>query len=213
MTTILICTVGGSHQPIVGAINDLKPDFVVFICTDKDPTTGRAGSRIQIEGGGNCIKAQPQDEKSSLPNIPSQTGLSAQQYEICCTLSDDLDNIYLICSQAIGHAKQRFPAAKVIADYTGGTKSMSAGLVMAALERQDIDLQLVTGSRSDLIKVSDGSEATAPANIEQIRFERAVAPYRQAWTRYAYSEAEAGLRNSIRPDMPNCAASLPASGN
>jgi CRISPR-associated protein (TIGR02710 family) len=71
---------------------------------------------------------------------------------------------------------------------------MSAGLVMAAMEYQDIILQLVTGSRSDLIKVHDGSQYTAYANIEQIRFERQIAPYRQAWTRYAYSEAEAGLK-------------------
>ena len=116
-----------------------------------------------------------------------------------CTLSDDLDQIYLDCSNAIDAALGRFPNAKIIADYTGGTKSMSAGLVMAALEHQDIELQLVTGSRSDLIKVHDGSQYAACANIEQIRFERLIAPYRQAWTRYAYSEAEAGLSQITAP--------------
>ena len=194
MTNILICTVGGSHQPIVSAINNQRPDYVIFICTDKDPATGRPGSSVQITGTGNCIKLQQNDEKPTLPNIPAQTGLTEGQYQICITESDDLDRIYLACTNAINTALSRFPDAKLIADYTGGTKSMSAGLVMAALEHQDIELQLITGSRGDLIKVNDGSEYAACANIEQIRFERLIAPYRQAWSRYAYSEAEAGLK-------------------
>ncbi len=199
MTKILICTVGGSHQPIVSAINEQHPDHVIFICTGKDPATGRNGSSIQITGSGNCIKAQYLDEKPTLPNIPAQTGLTAGQYEVCCTLSDDLDRIYLDCSNAINAAVNRFPNAKIIADYTGGTKSMSAGLAMAALEHQDIELQLVTGGRADLIKVHDGSQYAASANSDQIRYERLIAPYRQAWTRYAYSEAEAGLSRITAP--------------
>lgn len=202
MTQILICTVGGSHQPIVSAINDLRPDYVVFICTDKDPATGRAGSVSQIDGKGSCIKAHPADEKPSLPNIPAQTGLSTEQFQTVLTLSDDLDRIYLDCNQAIDSILLRFPVAKIAADFTGGTKSMSAGLIMAALERPEIDLQLVTGSRADLIKVQDGSQFTAQANSEQIRFQRLIAPYRQAWNRYAYSEAEAGLKN-IKPPSHN----------
>ncbi len=200
MTQILICTVGGSHQPIVSAIKELRPDYVVFICTDKDPASGQAGSRSEIEGKGNFIKAHRDDEKPSLPNIPTQTGLSAEQYHIVLTLSDDLDHIYLDCNQAIDDVVQRFPAAKIAANFTGGTKSMSAGLIMAALEKPEIDLQLVTGSRADLVKVQDGSQFTAQANSEQVRFQRQIAPYRQAWTRYAYSEAEAGL---IKIKPPN----------
>lgn len=201
MTTILICTVGGSHQPIVTAIKEVRPDFVQFICTDKDPGTGRPGSNVQITGNGNCIKASNQDEKPSLPNIPSQTGLKPEQFEICLTLSDDLDCIYADCCQALAFLVQRFPSSSFVADYTGGTKSMSAGLIMAALERQDIQLQLVTGSRADLIKVHDGSQFAAFANIEKIRFERLIAPYRQAWSRFAYSEAEAGLKDIKAPGI------------
>ena len=198
MTQVLLCTVGGSHQPIVSAINELRPDFVVFICTDRDPATNQPGSRAQIEGKGNCIKARPSDDKPTLPNIPAQTGLTAEQYETVPTLSDDLDQIYRDCNAAIDRINAQFADAKMAADFTGGTKSMSAGLIMAALERPDIDLQLVTGSRADLLKVQDGSQFTAPANSEQIRFQRQIAPYKQAWSRYAYSEAEAGLK-SLKP--------------
>lgn len=200
MTNILICTVGGSHQPIVSAINDQRPDYVVFICTGKDLATNKAGSSNQIEGKGCCIKANNTDDKPTLPNIPAQTGLSPEQYQVCLTLPDDLDRIFLDCNKALDELSERFPTASITADFTGGTKSMSAGLIMAALERPDINLQMVTGSRADLIKVQDGSQFTAPANSEQIRYQRLIAPYRQAWTRYAYSEAEAGLRQIKAPN-------------
>jgi len=193
MTQILICTVGGSHQPIVSAINDLRPDFVVFICTDKNPATQQPGSRIQIEGKGNCINAHPNDDKPTLPNIPAQTGLVAGQYEVVLTLPDNLDCIYLDCVTAIDGISRRFPDAQIAADYTGGTKSMSAGLVMAVVESSGIDLQLVTGSRADLIKVQDGSQFSGKADCERVRYRRLTEPYRRAWQRYAYSEAVAGL--------------------
>jgi CRISPR-associated protein (TIGR02710 family) len=198
MTTILICTVGGSHQPIVSAIADQRPDFVIFICTGNDPATGQQGSVSQITGQGMCIKANFGDAKPTLPSIPVQAGLQPEQYRVQSTLADNLDQIYLDCSRAIVEALTEHPDAKLIADYTGGTKSMSAGLVMAVLEHQEIELRLMTGGRSDLIKVQDGSEFSVLANIEQLRFERLLAPYRQAWSRYAYSEAEAGLK-LIRP--------------
>lgn len=193
MTQILICTVGGSHQPIVSAINDLRPDFVVFICTDRDPATNQPGSRVQIEGKGNCIKAHNGDANPTLPNILTQTGLASEKYEMVLTLSDNLDRIYLDCVTAIDDISRRFPDARIVADYTGGTKSMSAGLVMAVVESPGIDLQLVTGSRADLIKVQDGSQFSGKADCERVRYRRLTEPYRRAWQRYAYSEAVAGL--------------------
>jgi len=194
MTNILICTVGGSHQPIVSAITGQRPDYVIFICTGNDPATGQQGSVSQITGQGMCIKANFGDAKPTLPSIPVQAGLQPEQYRVQRTLADNLDQIYLDCSNAIQSALTEHTGAKLTADYTGGTKSMSAGLVMAVLEHQEIELRLMIGGRSDLIKVQDGSEFSALANIEQLRFERLLAPYRQAWTRYAYSEAEAGLK-------------------
>lgn len=53
---------------------------------------------------------------------------------------------------------ERFPGARFIADYTGGTKTMTAALVCTALERDDVTLQLVSGARPDLVAVRDGTE-------------------------------------------------------
>jgi hypothetical protein len=89
--TLLICTVDGSHQPIVTAIKDIQPDAVYFICTSNDPGTGRPGSNVQITGKGYCIKAQNNDDKPSLPNIPTQPGLTENQVAVFETLAGDLN--------------------------------------------------------------------------------------------------------------------------
>jgi hypothetical protein len=48
--TILICTVGGSHQLILKAIENTQPAYICFICSGRDPETGRSGSETQIMG-------------------------------------------------------------------------------------------------------------------------------------------------------------------
>lgn len=235
-----ISTVGGSHVPIVRAILESRADYVCFLCTGPDPETGKAGSNVQIEGKGIFIKARPDDPMPTLPNIPTQCGLSAEQFELRRVPSDDLDAIYDVCRAALhdlrqrqhsapppsggrpggGNAPdvslslpptpsrregertvthQRHPGMRIVADYTGGTKSMSAALVLAAIDAEGVALQLVTGNRVDLVRVRDGAENAAPANIEAIRLERRMQPYLNAWERHAYAEAEAGLRGLPTP--------------
>ena len=87
----------------------------------------------------------------------------------------------------------RFPGARFIADYTGGTKTMTAALVCAALESEDVELQLVAGARPDLQRVADGTEQAVAASVARLRLDRAMAPFLGAWRRYAYYEAADGL--------------------
>ena len=199
LRTLLLCTVGGSHVPIVRAIQESGADYVCFLCTGPDPNTGKAGSDAQIEGQGFCIRERPTDDKPTLPNIPSQCGLAAGRYELRRVPSDDLDAIHGLCREALADLRRRYPQARLLADYTGGTKSMSAALVLAALDSEDVELQLVTGNRVDLVRVRDGAETAAPATIEAIRLQRRMQPYLNAWTRHAYAEAEAGLRRLPTP--------------
>lgn len=206
--TVLICTVGGSHQPIVRAIGEMRPRFVCFICTGRDPTTGQPGSEIQITGNGNVIKANRCDNGPSLPNIPAQTGLSGEQFEVCLIPSDDLDTAYKTISDALTTLRHRFPDAALVADYTGGTKTMTAALVMAVLETEDVELRLVTGARADLIKVRDGTESSMIASTEHLRLRRAMAPYLAAWGRYAYGEACQGLTTIPAPHNPQLRSEL-----
>lgn len=88
---------------------------------------------------------------------------------------------------------ERFPGARRLADYTGGTKTMSAALVLEALEAEGVLLQLVAGNRADLVRVRDGTEMALPARMDAIRLRRAMAPFLAAWKRFAYDEAAAGL--------------------
>ncbi len=205
---ILICTVGGSHEPILTALRQTTPDFVCFICTDRDPATGRPGSDVQIVGKGSCIKARPGDDKPTLPNIPTQAGLRDDHYEVIHVPADDLDEVFRILCAAIQRLGQRFPNGQLLADYTGGTKTMTAGLVSAALESDGVALQLVTGSRADLIKVRSGMEMVTQANVERVRLERAMRPYVAAWRRFAYAEAYQGLAGLARPRDSALAARL-----
>lgn len=192
--TVLFCTVGGSHQPIVTAIRETSPRNVVFFCTGRDPGTGYPGSGQQITGKGRCIKAAPGDEHPSLPNIPAQCGLDAAGYECVLVAADQLDDAFEVMHETIARwSAARQPGARLVADYTGGTKTMSAALVLAALEVGDVDLRLTTGARADLVRVRDGTQLGAPAGIEALRLHRAMAPLLAAWTRHAYDEAAHGL--------------------
>ncbi len=196
MKTRLICTVGGSHEPILQAIRSLQPTRVCFVCSDDDPATGNKGSYIQITGKGNVIKAHFRDEAPRLPNIPSQVGLDESQFEVIKVSPDDFDDVY---HQALSWMCRQSPDAEnIVADYTGGTKTMSAALAVAALDCDGVELQLVSGSRSNLVKVESGSEQVIDATVEGSRFRRKLDQAVAAWGRHAYEETAALLGN-MRP--------------
>ena len=106
---------------------------------------------------------------------------------------DDLDQAFLVMRGAILRLAERFPNVDFVADYTGGTKTMTAALVCAALDSDRVTLQLVSGARADLERVQDGSEHAMEASVARLRLDRAMAPYLGAWNRFAYREAAEGL--------------------
>jgi hypothetical protein len=143
-----------------------------------------------------------------LPNIAMQAELPADSYEVWEVPPDDLDAAVGTMLEAIAKLKQRFPQTEVVADYTGGTKTMTAALVMAALESESVQLRLVTGARGDLIQVHDGSQMGVAVSAERIRLRRAMAPYIAAWDRYAYGEAADGLYRLPAPQSADLRAEL-----
>ena len=191
-STILLCTVGGSHQPILKSIEANEPDYTCFFCTERDPVTDKPGSITQVTGTGNVISKR-WGEKPTLPNIPTQAGLDADSFDAKPVPADDLDRACVAMRTSAAHLAARFPGARFIADYTGGTKTMTAALVYTALDRDDVELKLVTGSRPDLVAVQDGTEQAMRATTERLRIDLAMARSLRAWQRYAYSEAAAGL--------------------
>ena len=196
---VLVCTVGGSHQPILTALGELAPDHVVFICTGRDPGTGRAGSVQQIRGKGLVIRASPDDAQPGLPNIPVQAGLTEERFEELLVPVDDLDAAFVAIDEKLASLQQRFPEARLVADYTGGTKTMTAALVAAALEHPRVELQVVTGNRANLVRVLDGTQYAAPASVDGIRMGRAIQAQVAAWQRFGYEEAAQGLARVPAP--------------
>ena len=198
---VLLCTVGGSHQPIVAAIEALKDRasrneekyFVCFFCTE--PSGGRPGSIEQITGSGNVVKANFSDRKPILPNIPSQTRLKEACFTTCVVPPDGLNDVYLRMRHQIRKLSKKFESARFVADYTGGTKAMTAALVCAALESENIELQVVIGARGDLVSVSDGTHAAACVDVSPMRIERAVARHLRAWEWFAYNQAARTLQD------------------
>ncbi len=207
--TVLLCTVGGSHQPILTAIRELAPGFVSFIVTGKDAATGRPGSINTIVGNGTPIEVRRGgDIIERLPNIPTLAGLSSDGFACIEVPADDLDETVERIAKAIAELRARFPGAALVADYTGGTKTMTAALVMAAIDAEDVELQLITGSRADLVKVRDGSQAGLAVSAEGVRLRRAMQPYLAAWQRFAYGEAAEGLARLAQPRDPALRAEL-----
>ena len=202
--TVLLCTVGGSHKPVVKAIASVDPDYTCFFCTDKDPESGRPGSIVQVTGKGKVVKAHPGDKTPTLPNIPTQAGLTEERIKIRTVPADDLDGAFTAMRSEIAELASRFPDAKFVADYTGGTKTMTAALVCAALDRTDLELQLVAGARPDLLQVAAGTEQTMVASVARLRLDRTMTPFFEAWHRYAYHEAAEGLEAiRIATDSPD----------
>ena len=146
-----------------------------------------------MTGPGNVIKANPNDHRPTLPNIPVQGGLADNQFEVRIVPSDDLDGAYTRMRETVSSLSTRFPDARFVADYTGGTKTMTAALVCAALQSDELELQLVSGARRDLVGVVDGTEQAMTVSAARLRLARAMDPYLAAWKRYAYQEAATGL--------------------
>ena len=92
--------------------------------------------------------------------------------------------------------------SSIIADYTGGTKSMTAALLLAALECDNAQPYMVTGQRENLSQVTDGTEIAVPASVERIRFRHqwsvAIAP----WKHFGYSESATSLEAITCPTDP-----------
>ena len=198
MTKILFITVGGSHQPIATSINSQKPDRVVFICSD-----GVRGSKSQIIGEGKpCEVRKGTEVIETLPNIPTQLGLGdrfdPERDLLLIQEPDDLSECYNKISQKIFEVKQEELGCQMVADYTGGTKTMSVALATASLD-SDILLFITTSTtRPNLIKVESG-ERTRRAPTSGVVVTRTIEKTLPVYLeRYNYAAAIADLSNLIQ---------------
>ncbi len=189
MSTILALTVGGSPAPVLTAVRDYQPAHVCFIAT-----SGSKGSRPTVDGPGRPCRTDSGDA----PSIVTQLGLATHQFRVVeLNDPDDLPQIYAVCRETLRALAQEFPAARRIADYTGGSKSMGVGLALAALE-SGWDLSLVRGQRTDLVKVVDGTEMAGLVNSWEVRARQQMEEARHLFNAYAYASAGELLAGLLR---------------
>ncbi len=197
---ILVATVGGSCTPIVNAIRTHQPDFVVFICSDDDPISGTKGSYVTVDSPHNPCNTY---QKPPRPSIVAQTGLQREQYEIIRLRdADDLNSAYRVIYTTLKDLLDRYPDARIIADYTGGTKTMSAALVLAGvnLKNRGIQLSLVKGARSNLVKVEDPDAAPSLVDTIEIRIDELIHTVQILFERYDYAAARELIESFYREE-------------
>ncbi len=201
---ILILTVGGSCAPIVTSIKQNKPDEVHLICSDDTDTT--KGSYHTITGKGNVCGKDPQNPDE--PNILEQAGLSKEKegdkyHAHKIKNFDNFNDCYIETLNLLKSIKEKYPDAEIIADYTGGTKSMSVGLGAAAMVVSGVTLCLVKGTRADLIKVQNGTQRIRLTQMNIGFLKQQIDVARSLMDRYDYDGAIGILEEAVKhPDIP-----------
>lgn len=188
---VLLITVGGSPEPIRSTWHHLKPDKTYFICSEDDPNSGHKGSYVEIGNG--------KDGK-----LAASLGLSPEQFEVIQVPADQPDQAYGIIHMLIDKIYQQIPGVKISVDYTGGTKSMSASLFAAAVDYSDIQIYMVTGTRTNFEKVQHDTHYTSQVAADNLRLEREFRLALQYWENYDYGAAARRLQQLIvgRPPQP-----------
>jgi len=197
MKKILILSVGGSSEPIVNAIHFYKPDFVYFFCS-----SGQKGSSITIDGPGEPCgnksksKCPKCGHEYNLGNpkgkaIVFQVGLSKNKYEkISVDDPDNLNLCYCTLVNLLTSIKTIYPEAQIIANYTGGTKTMSAVMALVGIMTEEWDLSLNKGPRLDIIKIK-GGDIPVVINKWQIFAEQSLVSAAKILENYDYALADA----------------------
>jgi CRISPR-associated protein (TIGR02710 family) len=184
---VLVCTVGGSHQPVLTALKARHWERVLFVCSAPTP---EARSSVTIVTDAVEIAGSEARPAQRLDPIPVQAGLARDDWELIEVPPDDPDSAFSILADRLRALRQE--GWRVIADYTGGTKSMSAALVLAAFEA-GAELQLVTGRRGDLVRVLDRTEREIAIGTRRVSVAREFERLAAGWGRFAYQEAAEGF--------------------
>lgn len=138
MTDVLIVTLGTSPEPIINCITSLRPDRVVFLCSvESQKLIDIVHSKVPLP-----------DFKPERDVAVLQQRLGTKQSEAVTNELDQLDRVYIRALQLFERVRNENRGCRIIADYTGGTKTMTTGLAMAAIDAGDVQLHLTISDRS-----------------------------------------------------------------
>ena len=188
---ILVATVGGSPTPILQAIAHVRPTFVSFVAskTSQREVLEATSDRKEIPCA-DCGKSLPRSVDA--PSIVAQAGLTPEQFDVLVV--DDPDDFDLVVESVGRHLetlRSAYPHGEITCNYTGGTKSMTAGLVTAALERGDVSLSLVTGKRTDAVAVRGKGSKNRAVSVVNWAVRRTLADAAALFDLRDYASAKA----------------------
>ena len=172
MTLILIASVGSSAAPIASALAARRPDVVLFLATDEQESSPGSAKRV--------------------PGILERAQRPRQPHAILTVPPDDPEAIFLALRERLRRLREEHPDARLVFDYTGGTKSMTSALFQCALATPGAELQFMAGTRETLDRVTAGTERATRIPVDWLLAERAEARLREAWRSFAYAEAAEG---------------------
>jgi len=122
--------------------------------------------------------------------IVFQAGLSKDKYEIITVDDpDDLNLCYTTLVNLSRSIKTIYPEAQIIANYTGGTKTMSATMALVGIMTEEWDLSLNKGPRLDIIKIK-GGDIPVVINKWQIFAEQSLESASKTLENYDYALAD-----------------------
>ncbi|WP_305046705.1 TIGR02710 family CRISPR-associated CARF protein [Geoalkalibacter sp.] len=109
----MLVSVGGSPEPVIFSLNQRRPEYVIYF-------TSRASRKTVRESIEPALEYKPRDHEIIV--TPDEEDLGASVAELLREVPRILDLWEVNFSDVVG-------------DYTGGTKTMSAALVLALAER------------------------------------------------------------------------------
>ncbi|MFC3118248.1 hypothetical protein ACFOHS_08435 [Jhaorihella thermophila] len=197
----LILSVGGSPQPLATAIEQLRPKRIVFVVSDG--SDGSPSSRAMVEQAEITYDHRTGQIGPGLAHHPA----CPADRVIVDVPPDDLDRALARIDDRIAREVRFRP---VTVDYTGGTKTMTAAMVLAATAYPGVRLQFMAGKRSDLSKVAAGTEAAVEMPGDLVGMGRAFTMIWELLGRRQYGAALAVAQHMHR-DVARLSRRVPGS--
>ena len=203
MTEVLVLSVGGSPQPLRTAIEARAWDRIVFVVSDGVGAT--PSSRGQVEAAAISYGRDPDGRDRSGPGLRHLLGCP-RDIAIVGVPPDDLDRALALIDSAL--AAEIAAGRTVTVDYTGGTKTMTAAMVMAASGHEGVALRFMAGRRADLTQVEAGTETPVEMPAHLLGVANLFALARAEVRRRAYGPA-LGLMSQVERSIAVQKAGLP----
>jgi CRISPR-associated protein (TIGR02710 family) len=164
MKDVLIVTLGTSPEPIINCITSLRPWRVVFLCSiETKNLVETVRGRVPLP-----------DFNEARDVVILQQRLRSGHGEDNCNELDQLDHVYIRSLNLFLVLRQQNPGCRLIADSTGGTKTMTTGLAMAAVDDGSVKLYLTGNDRTKGQAALSGYSApvavsTAPIHARRLQ--------------------------------------------